>query len=104
MDWLWGCCGKALFDVYSLIHFGWFMAITLMVYPILKRSTIYGVLAIMAFWEIVEVVIAKYSDFPLAGHEDWINKIVGDPISNLLGFFLAIALIKYIEQHGGQNE
>ncbi|MGW8178058.1 MAG: hypothetical protein ACWGQW_04590 [bacterium] len=98
MDWLWGCCGKALFDVYSLNHFGWFIALTLMIYPILRRHTIFGVAAIMVFWELVEVVIAKYSTFPLAGHEDWRNKIVGDPISNLMGFLLAMAIIKHIEK------
>ena len=103
MDWLWSCCGKALFDVYSLNHFGWFIAITLVIYPLLRRYTIYGVMAVMVCWELAEVVIAKYSTFPLAGHEDWINKVVGDPISNFLGFFLALLIIKHIERekHNG---
>lgn len=102
MDLIWGCCGKALFDVYSLNHFGWFVAITLMMYPILRRHTIFGVIAVMAFWELAEIVIAKYSTFPLAGHENWINKVVGDPISNLMGFTIAILLIKHIERGGKQ--
>lgn len=98
MDWLWGCCGRALFDVYSLNHFGWFVAITLMIYPLFRSKTIWGVMAVMAFWELLEIVVAKYSNFPLAGHEDLINKVIGDPISNFLGFLLAITIIKHIER------
>jgi len=88
-------CNSCLVNLHE--NLAGFMAITLVIYPILRRHTIYGAMAVMACWELVEVVIAKHSTFPLAGHEEWINKVVGDPISNFLGFFLAIAIIKHIE-------
>lgn len=104
MNWLWGCCGDTLFDVYSLNHFGWFMAITLILYPFLRRATWMGVIGVSVFWELVEVVVAKYSRFPLAGAEEWINKVIGDPISNLLGCLLAMIIIKSIEKSSNLEE
>lgn len=98
MNWIWGSGGNALFDYYSINHFGWFVAITLIIYPLLRKKTLIGVFSVMIFWEIVEIVIDKYTDFPLAGKEQFINKVIGDPISNLLGFMLAMFLIKIIEK------
>lgn len=104
MNLIWGESGNALFDFYSFHHFGWFVAITLMLYPFFKKQTVWAVLTVMIIWELVEVILAKYvATFPLAGHEQLINKIFGDPISNFLGFLLAIVIIKHIEKKDCQT-
>jgi hypothetical protein len=99
MNLIWGQGGNALFDFYSLNHFGWFMAITLALYPFFKKHTIAATVVLMIIWELVEVILSTYViEFPLAGREKLINKVFGDPISNFLGVLLAIKIIKLIEK------
>jgi len=99
MDWLWHGGGVALFDVYSFHHFAWFVTITLVLYPIFHKHTWAGAAAIAISWEILEHWIAyNVLDFPFAGKELLINKMVGDPISNILGFLTATYIIKVIRK------
>lgn len=99
MDWLWREGGVALFDSYSLHHFAWFATITLALNPIFRKHTWMGVLSLAISWELFEYYIsANILGIPFAGKELWINKWVGDPIVNALGYFTANCLIGIIRK------
>lgn len=91
--------GASLFDPYSLYHFMFFVAITTILYPVFRRYVWGAVLALTFMWEVFENwVIMGIPNFPYAGPEMFINKCIGDPISNLLGFIVAILIIKVIRK------
>jgi hypothetical protein len=91
--------GISLFDPYSLYHFVFFIAITTVLYPIFRKQVWGAVLALTFIWEVFEEwVVTNITSFPYAGPELFINKCIGDPISNLLGFLVAIFVIKMIRK------
>ena len=102
MSWIWGSGGTSLFDFYSLHHVVWFIAITTVLYPVFKKNIWAAALAVAFMWEIFEQwVVQNVPTFPFAGKEDFINKVIGDPISNCIGFLIAFFIIKSI---GRENE
>ena len=91
--------GTALFDPYSLYHVVFFIAIVTVLFPILKRKTWIGILFIMVAWEIFEAwVVNSCPKFPYAGKEDFLNKFVGDSISDLIGVLIAFISIHFIKK------
>lgn len=91
--------GASLFDPYSLYHFVFFIAITTVLYPVFRKHVWGAVFALTFVWEVFEKwVVTNIAGFPYAGPEMFINKCVGDPISNLLGFLVAILIIKIIRK------
>lgn len=89
----------APFDVYSLQHIVWFIAITLLLTPVFRKNTWGAVLALAFIWEVFEFwVVDHIASFPFAGHEGWLNKLVGDPVSNFLGFLIANRIINSIRK------
>ena len=88
-----------MFDVYSLQHIVWFIAITLLLTPVFGKNTWGAVLALAFVWEVFEFwVVDHIASFPFAGHEGWLNKLLGDPASNLFGFFIANRIIKSLRE------
>lgn len=86
-----------MFDTYSAHHVVWFIVITIMNVIILKKHAWIGILALIVGWEIFEWwVSVNIPNFPFVGKELWINKFVGDTISDLIGVLIAITLIKFI--------
>ena len=99
MDILWGKAGHALFDFYSLHHVVWFIALTLILTAIFRDKAWLAVMAVAVMWEIFEKWVAvNVPGFPFAGKEEIINKVVGDPISNLIGFLIAMIAIRSIRR------
>ena len=99
MSWLWGSGGTTMFDYYSLHHIVWFVAITVALYPVFKKHTWAGVVSIAFMWEVFEHwVVINVPNFPFAGKEQFINKFVGDTISDLIGFFIAVLIIREIRK------
>lgn len=100
MDWLWSSGGGgSLFDPYSLYHLVFFITLTLLLYPVFEKNVWGAVLAIAFIWEICEYWINEnFPWFPYVGHESIINKCLGDPISNFLGYLVAIYLINKIRK------
>ena len=100
MSWIWGSGGTTLFDIYSLQHVVWFIAITLILASMFKDYVWLAAIAVAIMWEIFEHwVVHNFSWFPFAGKEELINKTIGDPISNLIGFLIAMYCIKCIRNH-----
>lgn len=94
MNLLWGKSGTALFDIYSLHHIVWFIAITLLLYAVFRKYAWLGAISIAFMWEIFEQwVVNNVPDFPYAGNEMFINKVIGDTISDLIGFLIAMVAI-----------
>ena len=99
MDIIWGSGGTTLFDLYSLHHVVWFVAITTVLVAIFRQHAWLGVLAVLVMWEAFEQwVSTNVPGFPFAGEELWINKLIGDTISDLIGFLIAMLVIKYIRK------
>lgn len=98
MGWLWGTGGgHALFDPYSLQHLVWFFAITVALAAMRFRHLWAWVTVIAVVWEVAEWWVADNIPwFPFVGREDMINKAVGDPISDAMGFFLALLAIRAV--------
>jgi len=98
MEWLWGRYGgHAMFDPYSLQHVVWFFAITVALAALRFRHIWAWVLGFAAIWEIAERWIVDHvPNFPFVGKEDWINKAVGDPISDIAGFLLGMVAIRAV--------
>jgi hypothetical protein len=95
--------GASLFDPYSLYHIVFFFAITTVLYPVFNKNVIWSIISITITWEAFEEWIVSYiPNFPFVGAELAINKWVGDPISNLLGYFIAILIINIIRKN--ENE
>ena len=96
MTWLWGRFGgHALFDPYSLQHIVWFFAITVALVALRFRHIWAWVLGLAVAWEVAEWWIANnIPSFPFVGKEDLINKAIGDPISDMVGFLLGWVAIK----------
>ncbi len=89
--------GHAMFDPYSLQHIVWFFAITVALASLRFRNLWIWVICLAGFWEVIEWWITdNIADFPFVGREDMINKAVGDPISDLAGFFLGLAAIRAV--------
>lgn len=105
MDWIWSNGGgTALFDVYSLQHIVWFIAVTTILYCIYERHAIIAVVAVAIMWEIFEFwVVRNLEWFPFAGSEEMINKMIGDPISNMIGFLIANYCINCIRNNNEQR-
>ena len=91
MEWLWGAPGgRSLFDPYSLQHIVWFFAITIALASFGLRRLWAWAIVVAVSWELFEWwVVDAVPSFPFVGREDVINKVVGDPISDFLGFVLA---------------
>ena len=103
INWLWGSGGTSLFDFYSLHHIVWFVALTLLLYTIFRQHAWMGAIAIAFVWEIFEKwVVVNVPNFPFVGNELFINKVIGDSISDCIGFLIAILLIKVIRK--SENE
>lgn len=103
IDWLWGSGGTSVFDFYSLHHLVWFISITLVLYTIFDKYVWLASLSIAFMWEVFEDwVVKNITNFPFAGDELFINKVIGDTISDLLGFLIAIYLISVIRKN--ENE
>ena len=99
MDLIWSKAGTSLFDTYSLHHVVWFIAITVMLYSVFRRHAWLGVVGIAFMWEVFEHwVVQNIPNFPYAGSELFINKIVGDTISDLIGFLIAMLAIRSIRR------
>lgn len=100
LTWLWSRGGGgSLFDPYSLYHLVFFIALTLVFYTVFEKHVWAAVLAIAFIWEVCEYWIAAHiSWFPYVGSEGMLNKCCGDPISNFMGFLIAIFLIKKIRK------
>ena len=96
---IWGSGGTSMFDFYSLHHIVWFIAITIIMVVIFDKNAWIGTLAIVIIWEIFEEWVSiNIPGFPFVGKELWINKIIGDTISDLIGFIIAIYLVKSIKK------
>jgi L-lactate permease len=99
MKLIWGSGGSSLFDFYSLHHIVWFIAITTILTAIFRKQSWIAVLAVAAMWEIFEQwVVVNVPGFPFAGKEMWINKLIGDTISDILGFLIALLTIASIKK------
>jgi len=58
-----------------------------------------GAVGIAFMWEVFEHwVVQNIPNFPYAGNELFINKIVGDTISDLIGFLIAMLAIRSIRK------
>ena len=99
MELIWGSGGHSLFDFYSLHHVVWFVAITTVLTAIFREQAWIAVLAVAIMWEIFEQWVAvNVPGFPFAGKEALINKLVGDSISDVLGFLIALLAIRSIKR------
>lgn len=100
MTWLWSSGGGAsLFDPYSLYHIVFFIALTTILYPIFQRHVWGAILSIAFVWEVFEEwIVSNMPAFPYVGNEQFINKCIGDPISDLVGFGIAIMAIRFIRK------
>lgn len=55
-------------------------------------------------WEVIEFYLAShFPSFPFVGKEEFINKVIGDPISNIAGYYLAKTSINRIRNEQKQN-
>lgn len=101
LHYIWGSGGgKALFDIYSFQHIVWFIAITILLVPIFKNKVWRAVIALAFVWEVFEFwVVDHFKTFPFAGKEQFINKVIGDPICDFIGFFIAYSVIKSIREN-----
>lgn len=95
---LWGCCGgHALFDPYSLQHIVWFFAITVALAALRLKHLWSWILTIAVAWEFAEWwIVDNLPRFPFVGREDFINKAIGDPISDMIGFLLGIIAMRAV--------
>lgn len=97
MDLIWGSGGNSVFDWWSLHHMVWFIAITTLLSAVFRKHAWMAAISVVVMWETFECwVVGAISGFPFAGKEIWLNKIVGDTISDLLGFLIAIVAIREI--------
>jgi L-lactate permease len=97
MNLIWGSGGTSLFDIYSIHHIVWFIAITTIMVAIFRQHAWMGVLSILVMWEVFEEwVCVHVPGFPFAGKELWYNKIMGDTISDIIGFLIAILIVRSI--------
>ena len=99
LNWLWsGGGGVSMFDPWSIHHIIWFIAITLVLYYLFEKKTWLAVSAVAILWEIFEGWVAtNIPTFPYVGNEQFINKVLGDPISDLIGFVIAMFFIRRIK-------
>lgn len=96
MDLIWGVNGVSLLDPYSLQHLVWFFAITVALAACgLRRLWIWGACLALA-WEIAERFLV--GSFPFAGREGFLNKVVGDTLSDAAGFLLAALAVRAIRR------
>lgn len=98
MEWLWaGGGGHSMFDPYSLQHVVWFFAITIALAALRFKHLWMWVIGLAAFWEIAEHwIVNNMPHFPFVGKEDLINKAIGDPISDIIGFLLGLLAIQAV--------
>jgi hypothetical protein len=107
-DWIWGHGGgHTLFDPYSLQHVVWFFAITVALAALRFKRLWAWVLGIATMWEIAEwLIVDNLPRFPFVGREDLLNKAIGDPISDLVGFLLGLAAMRAVHSvmsHGAES-
>jgi len=104
MNLIWGTGGTTLFDFYSMHHVVWFIAITLVLTPIFEKRAWIAIIAVAFMWEVFEHWVASnVPGFPFAGKELFINKVIGDSISDLLGFLIAMIAIKSIRKSANEQ-
>lgn len=97
MNLIWGSGGTTLFDFYSIHHIVWFISITTVLYPVFKKYTWAAAISIAFMWEVFEHwVVENIPDFPFAGKEEFINKVIGDSISDFIGFLIAYLVVRSI--------
>lgn len=98
MELIWGSGGTSIFDFYSLHHIVWFIAITTVLTAIFRRWAWLAVLAVAIMWEVFEHWVAtNVPGFPFAGKEALVNKLIGDSISDAVGFVIGVLSIRSIK-------
>lgn len=101
MSWLWGTAGHSLFDQYSLLHFAWFFVLTAVAAAVVKRHLWLWALGAAVIWETFEQWAVQYlSPIPFVGREEWTNWLVGDSLSDLFGFLIALLVIRTLRRQG----
>lgn len=101
MEWLFSTAGggHSVFDYYSLVHIVWFVALTTVFAPVFRKHVWLAMLGLAFVWELFEFWIVENAPwFPFVGKEDLINKAIGDPISDFLGFYIAWICVKSIRR------
>jgi hypothetical protein len=82
----------------------WFIAITTLLIAIFQDKAWLGALAVIIMWEVFEEwVCINIPGFPFAGKELWINKIVGDTVSDAAGFFIALWAARLIRNNKNER-
>ena len=97
MSMIWGQNGVSLFDPYSLQHVVWFFALSVALAACgARRVWLWGALFAVA-WEVIEHFLVGLG-FPFAGPEGFLNKAVGDTLSDAIGFLLAALAVRAIRK------
>lgn len=97
VNFAWGQDGISMFDQFSLHHAAWLFLITTILYAMKVKKPLLWVLFITIGWEISEyLLVTIFNNVPFAGHERFINKCIGDPISNFIGAFISIWAVRII--------
>jgi len=100
MEWLFSAGGgHSVFDPYSLVHIVWFIALTTVFALVFRKHVWLAMLGLAFVWELLELwIVDNFPWFPFVGKEDFINKAIGDPICDFLGFYIAWICIKQIRR------
>lgn len=98
-DLVWGVNGRSLFDPYSIQHVVWFFALTVALASLGVRRVWVWAIAVAAAWETFEYFVAG-TGFPFAGHENLLNKLVGDTLSDIVGVLFAIQAARALRRRG----
>lgn len=83
----------AIFDYWSLAHVSFYYIITRLF--LMEVGPLEGIIAVLIFsysWEFLEIELESNNELfkkYLKGKEIWWNRYIGDPLSNLIGFFIA---------------
>jgi len=91
MEWLFSMGGgESIFDCYSLVHIVWFIALTTVFAPVFRKHVWLAMLGLAFVWELLEFwIVENMPWFPFVGKEDILNKWIGDPLCDFLGFLVA---------------
>ena len=101
---LWGTPGISVFDSYSLHHLVWFFAITVLLSNFIKNKVWLAIIIIAFSWELFESWAWIHAQWmPFIGKENWINRAVGDTISDFVGYGLAEIIIISIKKQELKN-
>jgi len=105
MKWLWGVTGYSLFDPYSLLHFAWFFVLTTIISAIVKRHIWLWAIGSAIVWEAFEQwAVQNLPPISFVGYEKWMNWLVGDSLSDLAGFLVAILIVRVLRRQGEIDE